>query len=217
MISIAASNQEPIDAARSFNKAVYAAAPVALNDSEPAALNEAEFSSGAWNEASESGSLDEENEAARTNNSILKHTSHYGHKKKKETDNKKKKKREKKIRFSTIEMHCHPIELGDNPSVTDGAPLTIGWQAFETITIPVDEYEKSNPSRNRRPEHELVLSSKVRSNRLKKEGYSRHDLNKSISNLKKMRTPSGRSLRMPKLFSMLRGDSSRHSESVSCK
>jgi len=51
--------------------------------------------------------------------------------------------RNSKVKFSTIEVRQYERILGDNPGVSHGPPLSIGWEYYEerTICVPVDEYE----------------------------------------------------------------------------
>jgi len=44
------------------------------------------------------------------------------------------------VRFSTAEFRYYPITIGDNPSVSSGIPLTIGWDHWEEATrvVPVN-------------------------------------------------------------------------------
>ena len=45
--------------------------------------------------------------------------------------------------FGSIEVRSYEIILGDNPGVSDGPPLTIDWDHFESVpACPVDMYEE---------------------------------------------------------------------------
>eukprot|EP00536_Pseudo-nitzschia_multiseries_P000210 jgi/Psemu1/474/gm1.474_g len=48
------------------------------------------------------------------------------------------------VRFSTAEFRYYPITVGDNPSVTSGLPLSIGWDHWKEATriVPVHEQDK---------------------------------------------------------------------------
>lgn len=50
-----------------------------------------------------------------------------------------------KVTFCTVTVHYHDTELGDSPSVTAGAPLSIGWQCVDCETLPVDAFETQRP------------------------------------------------------------------------
>lgn len=77
--------------------------------------------------------------------------------------------------FSTVEFHYHSILLGDNPAVLSGPPLTIAWEANETIVMSVDDYETQQESRcgHRRSPAQLNLSSMERTCLLQRQGYPR--------------------------------------------
>ena len=66
--------------------------------------------------------------------------------------------RRKKVIFDTIEIHEHPYELGDNPSVSDGVPLTISWHCQSKIVFELDYYEIYRPSSERKSKQNLRLS-----------------------------------------------------------
>ena len=55
-----------------------------------------------------------------------------------------------------------PNILGDNPAVSDGAPLSIGWKHESESVVAVDYYEFLRQNRPRRRRKELVMSSGAR-------------------------------------------------------
>lgn len=75
------------------------------------------------------------------------------------------------IRFSTIEIREYPRMLGDNPSATQGPPVTIDWIPTRTYSLSVDEYEQS------RPRNKIMITPRsVRREWLREEGYSRGEM-----------------------------------------
>lgn len=48
---------------------------------------------------------------------------------------------DKRVTFDTIEIREYPRALGDNPSVTVGPPISIGWKHRQSYTLDVDQYE----------------------------------------------------------------------------
>jgi len=61
---------------------------------------------------------------------------------------------EKSVRFSSVEVHYHGLLVGDNPSVTEGPPLTLDWNVQETKTFSsLEDYET-----NQQP-HRIPLSA----------------------------------------------------------
>ena len=46
------------------------------------------------------------------------------------------------VSFGHVEIREYPMILGDNPSPTDGIPITIGWKPQRQGIFTVDQYEK---------------------------------------------------------------------------
>ena len=61
--------------------------------------------------------------------------------------------------FDRLEVFYHQYALGDNPSASEGAPLTIEWEPFDYKMYLVDQYEYSRPSVIRRPKEDFRLTS----------------------------------------------------------
>ena len=81
-----------------------------------------------------------------------------------------------RVRFGFVHVHSHPIILGDNPSVSSGAPLALGWTRIgEAETCDVDAYEASHDS-NRPSSTQLKLSAGLRQRRLQQAGVKYGDL-----------------------------------------
>ena len=55
-----------------------------------------------------------------------------------------------KVWFDRVEVYEHAYILGDNPSVSDGAPLSIAWKAQAKNVYELEYYETMNPSSQRR-------------------------------------------------------------------
>lgn len=66
--------------------------------------------------------------------------------------------RRKKVTFGHIEIYEHAIEMGDNPSVSDGAPITIGWSLQSKRAFDISYFETYFPSEERRRNQSLKLS-----------------------------------------------------------
>ena len=50
---------------------------------------------------------------------------------------------QKTVSFSSVRVHYHAWVVGDNPSVTEGAPLALAWEAVESQTYAsLDAYEE---------------------------------------------------------------------------
>jgi hypothetical protein len=92
------------------------------------------------------------------------------------------------IHWSTVEINSHAVILGDNPSVSSGPPITIGWKAFESVKVTVAEYEECNL--NHRSPRALLLPKTVREDWLRNVGYSRKELESTAQAIQK--TKEGR-------------------------
>ena len=55
-----------------------------------------------------------------------------------------------------------PNILGDNPGVSEGVPLSIGWKPTSESSVDVDLYEFMRQNRPRRKRKELVIKSGAR-------------------------------------------------------
>ena len=64
------------------------------------------------------------------------------------------------VTFTSTEVREYPIELGDNPSVSSGPPLTIGWTYISRHKIPIDDYEAGRPPH--RALYEMIIPSATR-------------------------------------------------------
>ena len=82
------------------------------------------------------------------------------------------------VSFNKIEIAEHPYELGDNPSVQSGVPITIAWKPQERIILDVDEYEDLRSSNRSR--EEMRLPSAVREQLAKESGASRSEVVQAI-------------------------------------
>jgi poly-gamma-glutamate capsule biosynthesis protein CapA/YwtB (metallophosphatase superfamily) len=75
----------------------------------------------------------------------------------------------KKLSFDKVEIIELPIALGDNPSVSTGAPLTVEWKSQKRTTFSLDFFEKFRPERRSRKN--LVISPENRKDILLNHGF----------------------------------------------
>jgi hypothetical protein len=68
------------------------------------------------------------------------------------------KNRRKKVTFGHIDVYEHVIEMGDNSFVSDGAPITIGWELQNKRAFDISYFETYFPSEERRKDQSLKLS-----------------------------------------------------------
>lgn len=89
------------------------------------------------------------------------------------------------VRFSTVQIHQHPVILGDNPACSRGPPLSIDWEALDSTEFSIDDLEKSRARRGgRRHAEELVLPKHSRVRTLRQCGYSRKDFRQAKAEIK---------------------------------
>lgn len=67
--------------------------------------------------------------------------------------------RRKKVTFGHIDIFEHAVEMGDNPSVSDGAPITIGWTLQRKSAFGIAYFETYFPSEDRRRKQSLKLTA----------------------------------------------------------
>ena len=75
-----------------------------------------------------------------------------------------------RVHFGTIEIIEFPWALGDNPSVSSGAPLTIEWMSQCRTQLDFELFETTRPQRRRGSA--LLLSKRDRENILLRHRYS---------------------------------------------
>ena len=78
------------------------------------------------------------------------------------------------VSFSTVVIREYNTILGDNPSVSIGCPLSLGWEYASEFVAALDDYEGTKPEA--RHPSELRLTSSEREVRLKSFGFSRLEI-----------------------------------------
>jgi hypothetical protein len=73
------------------------------------------------------------------------------------------------VSFDLVHFREYERALGDNPSVSSGPPLSIGWAHTETVALPLDDYEKMNPKS--RTKEELVVPAPIRALILREQAH----------------------------------------------
>jgi hypothetical protein len=97
------------------------------------------------------------------------------------------------VSFNKIDIAEHVYQLGDNPSVMSGAPITISWEPQERITLDVDEYEDLRSSNRSR--EEMRLPSSYREQLAKESGASRSEVKQAIEQARRISDSRRRSVR----------------------
>lgn len=86
----------------------------------------------------------------------------------------------KGIQFDSCIVREYDIAVGDNPSVRNGAPLSLGWKYNNSGSFSVEEYETVRPSKDRRVSGELVMPRHVRERMMIEWGHSRADMRDAV-------------------------------------
>mmetsp|Transcript_8333 Transcript_8333/g.20498 ORF Transcript_8333/g.20498 Transcript_8333/m.20498 type:complete len:212 (+) Transcript_8333:143-778(+) len=75
------------------------------------------------------------------------------------------------VRFGSLSIHSHYVELGGSGVPRIGPSISLGWEQESTISLPsVEEYEEAKPSPRRGAE--MLLPKKQRVNMLLASGYT---------------------------------------------
>jgi hypothetical protein len=107
----------------------------------------------------------------------------------------------KKVTWDMVQFRTYETVLGDNPSVSGGAPISLGWRytndselepsdddlddsklSRSVSAMPIDDYEAIRLPQ-RMPMEQLVVSQWDREQRLYDAGVSRADMNKVIASV----------------------------------
>ena len=53
------------------------------------------------------------------------------------------------VKFQNIQIRNYEMTLGDNPAVSYGPPVSLGWEYYEVGTMPLEDYEESRGARRK--------------------------------------------------------------------
>ncbi|GFH57582.1 hypothetical protein CTEN210_14058 [Chaetoceros tenuissimus] len=92
----------------------------------------------------------------------------------------------KNVRFSTIEIRLFDRTIGDNPSCSDGVPITLDWNYTMLPAKDLQEYEDNRiPKRNK---NHLALTKITRKNQMHTHfGYSYKEIEKASKKIEKVK------------------------------
>jgi len=80
------------------------------------------------------------------------------------------------VSFGEVRIRSYEQTIGDNPSVSYGAPIALDWDYEEDLPVPLDEYEGAREG-TRRTVRQLCLPYYVRKNLLTwRFGHSEQEL-----------------------------------------
>ena len=80
------------------------------------------------------------------------------------------------VQFSTVHIRQYSLCLGDNPSVSEGPPISLDWNYGDERSYKLEEYEQQKEG------EVLRVSSKGRQQILKQIGYSRKEIKEAKCN-----------------------------------
>ena len=80
----------------------------------------------------------------------------------------------REVTFETITVRRYPMEMGDHPSCSLGAPVSLAWDYIEEEPVDIDIYECERG--RRRPLGLLILSYYRRRDILRNAGYSDQEI-----------------------------------------
>jgi len=89
------------------------------------------------------------------------------------------------VNFGVVRVHTHDIVLGDNPSVSQGPPLTLDWDANKSECYSLDEFEKINNSGGH---HAKRVSMRTREIWLREMGHSTESFNRVSDEIEHIKT-----------------------------
>jgi hypothetical protein len=96
------------------------------------------------------------------------------------------------VKFKSIEIIELAFAIGDNPSVSDGVPLSMEWDALNRTTMGLEFFEQHRP-----PRSNIVsrLNGETRSQLLQRNGFSSEDIETATENAKKARKKRRKTVR----------------------
>eukprot|EP00565_Helicotheca_tamesis_P009288 CAMPEP_0185734282 /NCGR_PEP_ID=MMETSP1171-20130828/22022_1 /TAXON_ID=374046 /ORGANISM="Helicotheca tamensis, Strain CCMP826" /LENGTH=229 /DNA_ID=CAMNT_0028404241 /DNA_START=44 /DNA_END=729 /DNA_ORIENTATION=- len=77
------------------------------------------------------------------------------------------------VSFCSVEVREYGVQLGDNPGVSAGPPLTIEWEHFNEEKIDIDAFESNHTPR--RTQREMAIPYKERWRRLNEDANLTND------------------------------------------
>lgn len=92
-----------------------------------------------------------------------------------------------KVSWNTVQFRTYETILGDNPSVSVGPPISLGWKydvASNTIAS-IDDYEDRRVGR--RSKEQLLVPWAARERCLMDSGYSRSEISDAVKDLMKVK------------------------------
>mmetsp|Transcript_21458 Transcript_21458/g.52862 ORF Transcript_21458/g.52862 Transcript_21458/m.52862 type:complete len:272 (+) Transcript_21458:105-920(+) len=93
--------------------------------------------------------------------------------------------RDPKLSFTSISVREYPVLIGDNPSVTQGVPLTIGWEPQgDEAVYKIEDFESQHRAEPVSSLQEMKFTEEERAQIAKNLGYSESKINKIAHQVK---------------------------------
>lgn len=85
------------------------------------------------------------------------------------------------VGFKSVEIREYKRTLGDNPSVSRGPAITLGWEYDFCDPVCINRYEEDRGKRRIR--HELLMPPFIRVRHLKESGYLLNEINEAVKDI----------------------------------
>ena len=87
----------------------------------------------------------------------------------------------KSVSFNQIHIREYVMDLGDNPSCSNGPPLSLTWEYVELGSVDLRKFEEMRPVR--RALDQLIIPMYVRERMLLKSGYSELEIRDAVDSV----------------------------------
>jgi hypothetical protein len=95
-------------------------------------------------------------------------------------------KKSKAVGFSEVRVHTHKTILGDNPSVSQGLPVTMDWDVQESCHFNLDDYEKETEG-SRQQQWQKRMPAQSRKELLLQHGHSRESFLRVVEEIQEIK------------------------------
>lgn len=85
------------------------------------------------------------------------------------------------VKFSDIEIREYEMTASDNPGVSKGPGIGIGWKYVEMESLSVELFEKHHPPR--RSMKEIKVTTRERMDRLRDSGYTQREIQQIVKQI----------------------------------
>lgn len=116
----------------------------------------------------------------------------------------------KSTSFSTVEIREYNIVIGDNPSVSRGAPIGLGWKYVSSSPIKIDEYEFTRMSEGRLvtsfgARAGLILTHLRRRSMLRYAGFTEEEIKEATAEARRIKAQRRSTIKYQRLSRVQEG------------